>query len=353
MTFNTPAKAALLGLVALLLLLIGAFLAPAPALQGYYVAWLFWITLSLGSLLMTLLIKVIPSRWGKAIGGSATAAALALPWMALLVIPVFFFLPEIFPWAQPGYFATHDWPHKSGYLQPHWFILRSVVYLAAGASLALLVAAPRVTHKGLAAVGLVFYALMMIFAGTDWVASLATGWFSSMFPVIFMATQFLSALALLILLCPSSDPDVLHDLGNLLLAFVVFWTYVSFSQFLIIWSGNLPQEIGWYVWRRTAGWPATIVVIVLLQFALPFALLLSRAAKRQRQRLKPIAATVLGATVINLYWLTAPTFHSALPHWQEMLAFVGIGELWTACFLRALARAGGSLAAQKPESFDG
>lgn len=333
---SLPNKLTLLGLLGLLLWLWGAFTEPVASMRAYYFAWLFWICLSLGALLVKLLATLIPSRWGAAVAQGTNAATLGLPLTALLILPVFFFMAEIFPWAQEGYFQNHHWPHKSNYLTVGTWILRTVVYLISYSALGLSLCSSRIQGRALPAIALPLYALSMLFAGTDWVMSLTPEWYSSMFPVIFMATQFLAGLAMVTLTSRNTHPDTLHDLGNLLLAFVVFWTYVSFSQYLIIWSGNLPREIGWYLERRSGHWPQWLAGFVLMQFALPFALLLSRTAKRHEHRLKTIAAIVLMATVLNVYWLVAPSFHRALPHWQEPLAFTALGALWAACFVRNL-----------------
>ena len=189
---------------------------------------------------------------------------------------------------------------------------------------------------------MIAYFAVMLFASTDWVLSLEPQWYSTMFVVIFAIDHFLAALALAIWVVTRLAPSVvplttkqLHDLGNLLLAFVIFWAYVTFSQFLIIWSGNLPREISWYLHRSTGGWPRSTVALVLFQFAVPFVLLLSRAAKRHGVILGPIAALVFLANAVHVWWLIAPSFQTGGIRFPflELAAFVGIGGLWFAMFL--------------------
>jgi hypothetical protein len=184
----------------------------------------------------------------------------------------------------------------------------------------------------------------MNFASTDWVMSLEPEWTSTIFAVIFIASQFLCALALSAMVALLSAPPatlapaVLRDVGNLLLAFVIFWAYVTFSQFLIIWSGNLPREISWYVHRRQAGWPVVVLLLGIAQFLLPFALLLSRAAKHRPRLLAAIAGFIFAANLLHVYWLIAPTYHpsTAAPHWLDFAALLAIGGLWMATYLRKL-----------------
>ena len=142
----------------------------------------------------------------------------------------------------------------------------------------------------LSAIGLLGYGLTITFASFDWLMSLEPHWFSTIYGVLILGGQGLSALALLIAVIvwlsrrPPLDrivvPSHLHDLGNLLLAFVMLWAYFSFSQFLIIWSGNLPQEITWYMHRTQTSWRYVGTALIAFHFAVPFLLLLSRTVKR-------------------------------------------------------------------------
>jgi hypothetical protein len=198
--------------------------------------------------------------------------------------------------------------------------------------------------------GLVLYVLCMNFASTDWVMSLEPEWYSTIFVVIFMAGQFLSALALMTALlavfsghgslAESLPTKVFHDLGKMLLAFVIFWIYVSFSQFLVIWSGNLPKEISWYLHRSAGGWQWVALVLMLSQFFIPFALLLSRAAKRQKFRLAMIAVLIVVASVLNIFWLVAPSFHPTRcsVHWMDLAELLALGGIWSFTFIFFLKR---------------
>jgi hypothetical protein len=344
------------GIVGSVVWLACVFAGRAPAWQAYWFAWIFWAGLSFGSLALMLLQFLTRGAWSHAVQRPAEAAAMTLPLATLLLIPALFFLSDIFVWAKAGALAAA--PHKRDYLATPWFIARSLGYFAV--LFPFVHAArhwsaiedrnpsspqPAAKLRVIGAGGLVAYFICMMFASTDWVLSLEPQWFSTIFVVIFAITQFLTALSgaiVLVTLFARTEPFAallttkhLHDLGNLLLAFVIFWTYVSFSQFLIIWSGNLPREISWYLHRRAGGWQFVPMALAALQFAVPFALLLSRAAKQHPRRLGPIAALVFVANVGNLWWLITPSFSSGelrVP-WREMAAFIGIGGLWLAAFL--------------------
>lgn len=339
---RTAWKVGAIGLVAWI---IGAVLTHTVAFQSYWFAWIFWSGIGFGALSILLLHFLSGGAWGDAVRPSAEAAAQTIPLMALLMIPVFFAMSGVFPWA-----ATHGLtelsPHKRAYLQVPWFIVRAAGYFVILGGLAYFLR--RGAHdpaRGSATAwsggGIVAYAICMLFASTDWVVSLEPRWFSTMLLVIVMAWQFLAALALSVVgvtaFAPAGSvtPKQFHDLGNLLLAFVTFWIYISFSQFLIIWSGNLPREISWYLSRSAGGWQYMALALAVLQFGLPFALLLSRAAKRHPQRLLPIAALILLASVLNVFWLIVPSFRPTgfRVHWLDAAAFFGVGGIWVGAFL--------------------
>jgi hypothetical protein len=202
-------------------------------------------------------------------------------------------------------------------------------------------------HKlaAIGAGGLVLYVITMTFAVVDWAMSLEPHWFSTIYGVLFLAGQGLGGFAFVIMVLallmsapPLSDrvePLNLHDLGNFLLTFVIFWAYIAFSQFLIIWSGNLADEIPWYVKRFTGGWKWYALGLVVLHFFVPFFLLLMREFKRRRDPLAWIAALVFVMCIADVIWEVAPAFHPEgfFLHWMDVLALVGIGALWLAMFL--------------------
>jgi hypothetical protein len=348
------------GGVGLLLCLLGWIFGGPQFYRSWWLAWLFWAGIAFGGVPVTALHFMTGGRWGALARRPAEAAMLTLPLVALLFLPMCWGLRAVFPWATPGYFDGRHFPHQEQYLTPHGWIWRAVIYFVVviGFSFFLRLFSRAEDHRdnpldssirsGLGGLGAVAYVGCMNFASTDWVMSLTPEWYSTIFAVIFMISQFLAALAfcVIVVMLLAGEPECAalldtkgrRDLGNLLLAFVIFWAYVTFSQFLIIWSGNLPREISWYLPRRHGDWPLVIIVLAILQFALPFALLLSRANKHRTSTLLGIAALVLGANALHLFWLVEPSFHpeGVRAHPLDFVAFVGIGGVWLGLFLRGL-----------------
>lgn len=351
--------------------LIAVFFDPARVFQAYWIAWIFWSGVSFGALLILMLHALSGGAWGDAVRPPAEAVAMTVPMMALLFIPAIFGLDHIFPWMDAAAFTGHEWPHKHAYLTVPWFVVRSLFYLLALCGLSTLLGlwkrpagfrarfpGPPTNPAVISSPGLIGYFALMLFASTDWVVSLETQWYSTMFVVIFAVDHFLAALALCVFVAIRTRADAplatkaLHDLGNLLLAFVIFWAYVTFSQFLLIWSGNLPREIFWYLHRSAGAWPAVTVALVIVQFAVPFVLLLSRAAKRHAQILAPIAALIFVANAVHVWWLIAPSFQTGGVRFPflEVAAFIGIGGVWGAMFFGFLKERTPAVADAQPEA---
>jgi hypothetical protein len=190
--------------------------------------------------------------------------------------------------------------------------------------------------------------LTATFAAVDWIMSLEPHWFSTIYGVWFIVGQVLATLALMVIMLRALSsqapfagtvtPQHFHDLGNLMLAFTMLWAYVSFSQFLIIWSGNLPEEIPWYLQRLGSGWQAIALFLVLFHFAVPFVLLLLRDVKTKMQRIAALAGFMLAMRLVDLFWVIMPAFGNHAGgsgphlHWLDVTAPVGVGGVWIAFF---------------------
>jgi hypothetical protein len=330
-------------------------------LQSYLVAWLFWIGLTLGCLAIMMLHHLSGGGWGLMVRRILEAATRTLPTLALLFVPVLLGLGELYPWARPEAAGDELIQHKAAYLNPLAFTIRSLLYLAVWTLFAwmlgrLSLAQDRSPESGLlrrmrmiAAPGLALYCLLASFAGIDWLMSLDPHWYSSIFGVYFIVGHGVTAFAFVIVMAlylSRREPMIgvfkprhFHDYGKLLLAFVMIWTYIAISQLLIIWSGHLPEEIGWYLERGRGGWRFVSVALALFHFLLPFLLLLSRDLKRNARLLSYVAVIVLGMRWVDLYWLAAPTFgHGLAPHWLDAATMVGVGGVWCAIFARQLQR---------------
>ncbi len=341
--------------------LAGFFIDHDQFYRSYLWAYVFIVGVALGSMAWLMLQYLTGGAWGVVIRRPAEAAARTLPLVALMFIPVAIGIPNLYPWAHAA--AVRADPilkHKTTYLNVPFFLIRTVVYLGIWNLIGWLLNrySAREDREGgarwhgkmasVSAPGLVFWAFSITFMAIDWVLSINPHWFSTIFGMLFMAGQGLSSLAFLITVlvvlsyrAPLSGiltPRHLHDVGKLLLALVMVWAYFSFSQFLIIWSGNLPEEITWYLARLAGGWQYFALVLVFGHFALPFALLLSRDLKRNFKLLASIAVFILLMRFIDVFWLVAPDFRKDQfgVSWLDLAAPMGICGLWLAYFLRQL-----------------
>jgi hypothetical protein len=357
-------RALVTGGVALALCLVGAFLDPPQFFRSYLTAYVFWLGVPLGCLGLLMVHHLVGGTWGFVIQRPLESALRTFPVMALLFVPLFFGLADLYVWARPEVVREDALlQQKAVYLNVPFFIARAVLYFAVWITVA-----QRLTRwsgeqdqiradrtlverlQTLSAPGLVLYGLTVTFSSIDWVMSVEPKWYSSIYGMIFMVSHGLTGLAFVIgavyflsrrePLAKVSLPWVLQDLGNLLLALVMLWAYTSFSQFLIIWIENLRHEIPWYLHRLAGGWGVIAVLLVVLQFALPFLLLLSRSVKRKTGALFVVAVLIAAMHLMEMWWFIAPTFHPegfAL-HWTTVLAPLGIGGLWLGAFLGQLRR---------------
>jgi hypothetical protein len=351
------------GILALAISLGGALAGGASHFYRSYLAgFVFWNGLALGCLAVLGLGHLTGGAWAVASRRLFESGTRTLPLMAVLFVPIIFGLHDLYEWSHPEAVAKDALLQKKAlYLNEPFFLGRAAFYFALWIGLAWLLNRWSLQQDGgregvtrrlqlTGAAGLVVYALTVTFASIDWVMSLEPHWFSTMYGVIFMVSQALGALALVtavvVLLSryqPLSGfirPSHLNDLGKLMFAFVMFWAYVSFSQYLIIWSGNLPEEIPWYLARFHGGWGWIGALILIGQFLLPFLLLISREANRNPRILITSALLVVVVRFIDILWLILPAFsraHLAI-HWMDLAVPIGIGGLWLAVFATQLKR---------------
>jgi hypothetical protein len=350
------------GLVALALCLAGAFYNWTQFLQSYLVAFIFWTGVGLGCLAILMLHHMVGGTWGFALRRLLESGSKTIILMGILVIPLLASLPSLYSWARPGAAGESLPPFKRFYLNTPFFLGRSVIYFVAWIALAWLLTKwsaeqdrtgqPGILRRlqNLSGPGLLIYGLTVTYASVDWAMSLEPKWFSTIYGMIFMVTQALSATALVTIMAallsdrkPLSEivtPLLLNDFGNLLLTFTMLWAYLSFSQYLIIWSGNLQDEIPWYAVRASGGWAGIAVALIVFHFAIPFVLLLMRFVKRRKRALAAVAAGLIVMSVVDIYWLTAPAFtgqrQGPVFHWMDWGTVIGIGGLWMWAFLRQL-----------------
>ena len=331
-----------IGLVGIIAWIIGAVVsgnAKQTFFQSYLIAYVFWIGISLGCLGFLMIQYLTGASWGLVIRRPLESAAHTLWLMAALFVPILFGLHSIYSWSHGVAGFEQEKvkkliEHKSVWLNPRDFTIRAAIYFAIWIGLMFFLRkwslrqdqTPNPNEaqtwmqkaQNLSGPGFMIYGLAVTFAGIDWVMSLDAEWFSTIFGLLTIAGQGVLSIAFLIAICvilskyePMSHvlkPKHFHDLGKLQLATVMVWAYFSFSQLLIIWAGNLPEEIPWYLRRfqPNTPWRYIGIALILLQFALPFLLLLSRDLKRRSRQLIFVAALLICMRLVDLIWVIAP-----------------------------------------------
>ncbi len=331
--------------------------------QAFLMAFVFWVNMSLGCLAVVILHHMTGGGWGLMIRRIGEAGIKTLPLMALLFVPLALVgVHSLYKWADPQIVkADHIIQHKAPYLNVAAFQARGAIYFALWilSGLALVRLSRRQDETGdpgilrrfqwVAAPAGILYFLTATFSSVDWGMSLDPHWFSTMYGVIFIIGQGLGALALMLavaILLARTGPlrgvlrtEYLHDLGKLMLAFTMLWAYVSFSQFLIVYSANIKEEIPYYIRRFHGGWEYLSVALIAFNFAVPFLVLLSRDLKRNPRPLLAVALYVIVFRFADIFWTLAPSMRGDAfrVHWMDFAALAGIGGLWLGVFLKSLA----------------
>lgn len=366
--YNAPPQVSRLQRLALIvgalftaILVVGFLLDRRQFFHSYLFAYCFWAGISIGSLALLMLQHLTGGGWGLVIRRVLEASTRTLPLVAMLFVPVLLGAHQLYSWTDAHELEKHPvLVEKSRYLNLSFFTIRAAIYFAIWLVLAYFLnrwslqqdrsADRQITKRMrvLSGPGMVLFVFTVTFASIDWFMSLDPMWSSTIYGFIFVASWSLSALAFTIAAMaalsrhePMSNVVAqlhFHDLGKLLLALVMLWTYFAFSQFLIIWSGNLPEEIGWYLTRLHGAWGAIALAVIILHFAFPFLFLLSRSFKRNAGKLVIVAVLILVMRLVDLFWMIEPTFAGEHFHlsWMDLVAPIAIGGLWLGMFARAL-----------------
>ncbi len=311
--------------------------------QSYLCAYMFWFGLGIGCLGLSLLHHVVGGEWGDLLRPMFEAGASTLPWLALLFIPLLFGLGTLYPWARPAVVAADPLlQHKQVYLNAPFFILRAAAGFGVWCFLS------RRLPTRFSAPGLIVYFLTVTLCIADWTMSLEPRWYSTIYELLFIVGQVLSALAFAICglallgggrrLSDALPSKSFIDMGNLLLACVMSWAYAAFSQYLIIWSGGIPAEISWYLRRQQGGWFTAALLMFATLLCIPFLALLGRINKARLDRLAVIAVLIVAGRMLELFWLIKPAFPppSLGLHWLDAAAALALGGSWLAVFLGSL-----------------
>jgi hypothetical protein len=355
--------AAFVGLVGLLASALGWVMEPEQFYRSYLIGFFFWFGIAAGSLALLMVQHCTGGAWGMVIRRILEASSRTLPFMAVLFIPLLFGIHSLYEWSDAAKVA-HDkvLQSKQVYLNVPFWIARAVIYFIVlnGMMYLLNKWSLREDAEGgfkfahsmekLSAPGIVIYVFLTTFLCTDWIMSLTPHWFSTIFGFLTVVSQGLStfafAIAALMLLggeAPLAGAVTrkhMHDLGKLMLAFVMLWAYMSFSQLLIIWSGNLPEEIPWYTNRLNGSWINVGAFLLLFHFVIPFLILLSQAVKRNPKSMTAMAVFIIIVRIVDVIWLVEPNFH---PHdlyisWLDLAAPLGVGGIFVALFLMELVK---------------
>jgi len=349
------------GAAGAVLSMLGALLNLTQFLQSYLMAYMLCLGVTLGCLALGMVHQLSGGAWGVVLRRPIGAATRVLPVMTLLFLPIALGMHRLYPWTNADLVARDEvLQHKRLYLNVPFFLVRAAIYFLVWNTITYFLNAwsleqdrnpdYRIARRmqRLSAVGLLGYGLMITFASFDWLMSLEPHWYSTMYGVLIIGGQGLSAMAFLIVAVvwlsrrPPLDRIVVashfHDLGNLMLAFVMLWAYFSFSQYLIIWAGNLPAEIGWFLHRTRTSWRVVALGLILFHFAIPFVMLLSRAMKREARLILVVAVWILAARVIDLFWLIAPEFHQdgISVSWLDIVLPLTLAAIWLGCFVQQL-----------------
>jgi hypothetical protein len=360
-------RAFLWGFAGLVFGLIGAQSSGLGGWQQFYRSYLFayvyWVSIPMGCTGLLMLHHLTGGRWGFPLRRIVEAGSRSLAWMAVLFVPVVIGMSKLYAWARPqDVRADSILQQKQWYLNPAGFTVRAVVYFAILLTVVYLLNAwsreqDRTADRKckdrmgvLSGPGLILWGLIVTGASVDWVMSLEPHWFSTIYGMLFIVIEGLAAMSFSVFVLrmlsdhqpvkDAVDSKQFHDLGNLMLALVMLWAYLSFDQLLIMWAGNLKDEIPWYMQRAFGAWAPVGVALIVLHFAVPFLLLLQRGVKRRLRVLSKVAGLMVVLTLVDIYWIVVPSYETHAPrvHWLDLFAVIGIGGVWLGAFLSQLKR---------------
>jgi len=358
-------RSLIVGLVFSVIAALGAWLRPDEFFRAYLLAFMAWLGITLGSMAILMLRHLTKGAWGMVIRRILGAAMRCVPLMIALFIPLQFGIHRLYIWARPleGIADKHLREHLQDitktYLTVNGFIVRAAIYFAIWWALSFFLTkwSAEQDHppmrdnsarfKALSGPGLILYGFTITFAVIDWIMSIDPRWISTIFGLSFLIGQVLAALCFAVVVerilfryKPMSEllkPEQVQDHGKFMLTFIMMWAYFAFSQWLIIWAGNLPEEITWYMRRLHGGWGYVGLFVVLFHFAVPFVFLISRPFKRDITRLVWLAVWLLLMRYVDLFWIIEPNFSASFNvTWLDVVVPIAVGGLWLAYFFRNL-----------------
>lgn len=364
-TGKLGSTALIAGLLGLAVSASGYFVDSVQFFHSYLVAFVFWVSFGLGGLFFTMLHHLVDAEWSTVIRRLSESAMATLPMMALFVIPILFGMHDLYHWSHAEVVA-HDeiLSGKAVYLNPTFFTVRSIGYFVIWGLLSRFLLrntlkqdeqkkphndkAEAITQRFrmISAPGMILFALTISFASFDWMMSVDAHWYSTIFGLYWFSGSFLAILSFMVLFAlhlrnRSILRDIItvehyHDLGKLIFGFIVFWAYMGFSQYMLIWYANIPEETIWFAHRWHGSWKWMSLTLLFGHFVLPFLALLTRAAKRHMVVLGITAAWLLVMRWVDIYWLIFPSIYKDGPQfsWMDLTTLIGIGGIFIWFFWR-------------------
>ncbi len=349
------------GMLGLALSAAGYFADSAQFFHSYLVAFVFWLTIALGGLFFTMLNHLVDAKWSIVLRRLGEAFMAVVPIMAIFAIPVLLGIKELFHWSHPEIVAEDEiLQGKSAFLNTGFFIARMIIYFVVWSLLSYWLYRKSLKQdsehsdvlvkriRRVSAPGMILFALTITFASFDWLMSLDAHWYSTIFGVYVFSGCFLGFLAVLTLvLLQMQSSGVLakevtsehhHDLGKLMFAFVIFWGYMAFSQYFLIWYGNIPEETIWFLHRWENSWKGFSLLLVFGQFVIPFFFLFPQPVKRNVTALKIVSVWLILMHWVDLYWVVMPSLHHHGVHlsWIDAATMLGIGGVFMFVFWNKL-----------------
>lgn len=349
------------GIVCLAVCIIELVLHPVQFFRSYLFAEVFWLGIGLSCMGILMLHHLVSGRWGFVLRRPLEAGAKTLAWMGIFFIPIVVGIHYLYIWSHASAVAADPLlQQKHFYLNTPFFIGRQVIYWIIWIVLAVLLnrfstkqdetADPeyQTRLRNLSGPGIALYGFTVTFACFDWVMSLEPHFFSTIYGMQFVITEAVGGMAFITIVAyflardtelrEIIQPKQFHDFGNLLLVFTLLWAYLSFVEYLIIWSGNLQNEIPWYVTRTAHIWAGFALALVIFHFAVPFLLLLQRVITFRKSYLAWVAGLLFVMSIVDLFWLLVPSYNPAGPefHWSDWVALVGLGGIFLTIFVTQL-----------------
>lgn len=349
----------IIGIIGMILSFIGWFSDSRQFYFSYLTAFVFWITIAWGGLFFVMLHHLVSANWSVVIRRFGESISMVIPFMAILFIPLLFGLKELYLWMNPETVAGDQLLlGKSGYLNLDFFVIRLIAYFLIWTVLAYLLnklslkqnKAPsfEITKKMriVSAPGMILFALTLTFASFDWLMSLDAHWYSTIFGVYIFSGSFLALISIITLmiirlqsngvLTEAITKEHYHDLGKWMFAFTIFWGYMAFSQYFLIWYGNIPEETIWFLHRWESSWKTVSLLIVFGHFGIPFFVLFPQMAKKNKIVMTIMTVWILLMHWVDIYWIVMPTLHPHGVHfsWLDLTTLIGIGGIFLYIFWR-------------------